>query len=540
METIYFNGSIITMGFSSAEEELTSQIEAVLVRDGVIAAAGPLEDIKAHASKNATFEDLGGHCLMPGFIDPHSHFVMNGRMASWCDLSDCTSHSEIISTMKAYMASAGDIPAIIGYGYDHNFLDEGTHPDKRILDQISTDIPVFALHVSLHFACCSSLVLERAGITASTPDPEGGKFGRLEGSDEPNGYLEETGMHRVFGGITPGGETAGSPDAEAMQNAYLRYGVTTAQDGATSFAEMKTLSELAGSGALKMDIIAYPLLTDGGLDTIKAFSEYDRVYKDHLKIGGCKLILDGSPQGRSAWMSEPYLGGDEGYCAYPWLTDGQVLSNIKASILGGRQILVHCNGDAASEQFITSYEKALFETGITEDLRPVMIHCQTVRNDQLDRMAPLKMIASVFVGHVWYWGDVHVMNFGEARGNHISPAKDALDRGLHVNFHQDTPVTRPDVMHSVWCAVNRISRRGNVIGSDQKISVYDALRAVTIEGAYEYFEEESKGSIETGKRADLVILEKSPLEVPETELKNIKVLKTIKDGNVVFAVRSKE
>ena len=168
------------------------------------------------------------------------------------------------------------------------------------------------------------------------------------------------------------------------------------------------------------------------------------------------------------------------------------------------------------------------------DLRPVMIHCQTVRNDQLDRMIPLKMIPSIFVGHVYYWGDVHMKNFGPERGNHISPAKDALDRNLMINFHQDTPITKPNMLHSVWCAVNRLSRQGNLIGEDQKISVYDALKAVTINAAYEYFEENSKGSIKEGKRADLVILDKNPLAVDPMTIKDIKVLETIKDGKTIY------
>ncbi len=196
--------------------------------------------------------------------------------------------------------------------------------------------------------------------------------------------------------------------------------------------------------------------------------------------------------------------------------------------------MAHCNGDAASEQFLRLYDKVLKETGSTEELRPVMIHCQTVRNDQLDAMARFKMIASIFVGHVWYWGDIHMKNFGSVRGNHISPVRDAMDRGVTVNFHQDTPVTKPNMLHSVWCAVNRISRNGAVIGENQRISVYEALKAVTINAAYEYFEESSKGSIEAGKRADLVILDKSPLEVDLMEIKNIQVMSTIKDGTVVY------
>lgn len=207
---------------------------------------------------------------------------------------------------------------------------------------------------------------------------------------------------------------------------------------------------------------------------------------------------------------------------------------VRQAVEEHRQLLAHCNGDAASEQFLNAYERAMTQSGIKDDLRPVMIHCQTVRNDQLDRMAKMNMIASVFVGHVWYWGDVHLKNLGSVRGNHISPVKDAIDRGLHVNFHQDTPVTKPDMPHSIWCAVNRISREGRIIGEDQKIDVYHAMKTVTVDAAYEYFEEDSKGTIEQGKKADLVILDRSPLLVNPLEIKDIKVIETIKDGHIVF------
>jgi predicted amidohydrolase YtcJ len=230
------------------------------------------------------------------------------------------------------------------------------------------------------------------------------------------------------------------------------------------------------------------------------------------------------------------LGGEADYCGYPWLKDEQAEEFCRKALDDNRQILTHCNGDAASQQFLDAYEKAFAQSTNPnkQNLRPVMIHCQTVRNDQLDRMAELKMIASIFVGHVYYWGDIHMKNFGPERGHHISPAKDALDRGLVVNFHQDTPVTKPNMMHTVWAAVNRKSRLGNLIGEEQKIGVYDALKAVTINAAYQYFEEDSKGSIRAGKRADLVVLDRNPLETDPAELKDIRVLETIKDGKTIY------
>ena len=532
MEKVFYNGRILTMCCRNAAEEKQKATEAVLVRDGRIAAVGKLSDISA--APDAEYCDLHGKCLMPGFIDPHSHFLNNGQMALRADLSDCSSFTDIVRVLKEYHKANPNAEVIAGFGYDHNFLEEGRHPDKFVLDRVSTELPVYIQHVSLHFACANSVALQLAGLDENAEDPVGGKYGRVEGSRELSGYLEEKATGPVSSLLLRAPAEYTPEMLEKMQEAYLRHGITTVQNGSTTPGAMAKLAKMGESGALKLDLVAYLTLTEQTKDALQAFSPYRKTYRDRVKIGGYKIFLDGSPQGRSAWMSKPYLGGEPDYCAYPRMTDEQVQSSIETALRDRMQILAHCNGDAASEQYVAAYENALRQTGIDDELRPVMIHCQTVRNDQLDRMKAIHMIASIFVGHVWYWGDIHVKNFGPERGHHISPAKDAFERGVHVNFHQDTPVTRPNMLHSVWCAVNRISRRGNIIGADQKIPVYDALRAVTAEGAYQYFEEDEKGTIEIGKRADFVILDKSPLDVPELEIRDLAVLETIKDGVTVY------
>jgi len=539
METIYYGGKIISMSEATAEDALAKAPEALVVRDGVITAIGNYTELSKILGTRAKRVDLQGKCLMPGFIDPHGHAAMVGQMAMLCDLSQCESFSDIVKTLKQYIADKKITKknAVMGFGYDHNFLVEFAQPDKRVLDQVSKDIPIFILHVSAHLACANSAALTLAGVKEDTEDPQGGVIGRIPGTKEPSGYLEEAGMQLIQKGIASRMKIDLKAMFAGVQQKYLENGITTIQDGATTGRDFGTLKMMSALGMLKLDVVAYPLMSAGGEDLVKKNAKRDGKYHRHLKIGGYKLVLDGSPQGRSAWMSEPYLGGEPDYCAYPWLKDEQVYEFVKQAVLEGKQLLAHCNGDAASQQYLNAYEKAIAETGNKSDLRPVMIHCQTVRDDQLDRMAKIKMIASIFVGHVWYWGDVHLRNFGEKRGHHISPVRDALDRGIHVNFHQDPPVTKPDMLHSVWCAVNRISRGGQVIGEDQKISVYDALRAITIEGAYQYFEEESKGSLAVGKRADMVILSDSPLEVDPMEIRNIKVVETIKDGKTVYAYK---
>ncbi|MGC2873115.1 amidohydrolase [Ihubacter sp. mB4P-1] len=532
MQTIYYGGPIITM------EGVNDRPEAVLVDGDKIGKVGTLREVMDAAGSRVKKVNLAGRCLMPGFIDAHGHISMNGQMSLCADLSECTSFDEIIQVMKAYISEnkIGEKGAVIGFGYDHNFLKEQSHPGKAVLDQVSSEIPILILHISGHLGCVNSRLLEIAGITADTPDPQGGKIGRVDNTLEPDGYLEEAAMLQVQSSITQKIKPDLRKLLRGMQQIYIENGVTTAQDGAANGLSMKLLKLANSLGTLKIDVVAYPLMSDGGREILKKNKSLDGIYKKHLKIGGYKILLDGSPQGRSAWMSQPYLGDDPDYCGYPWLTDEDAYGYALQAVNDNKQLLAHCNGDAASEQFLQVYKKALenSDNPDKDHLRPVMIHCQTVRNDQLDRMKELNMIASIFVGHVYYWADIHMKNFGEERGRRVSPVKDALDRGLVVNFHQDSPVTKPKMLHSVWCAVNRISREGNVIGEEQRIDVYDALKAVTINAAYEYAEEDTKGSLKEGKRADLVILDRSPLEVNPLELKDISVLETIKDGKIIY------
>lgn len=520
-----------------AEASMVNRVkpEAIFVSNGIISKVGSFEEL----SKNLTDDDekvnLNGRCLMPSFVDAHSHIVMNGQMSQVVDLSECSSFDDIINVLKQYIAkhSMNCQHIVVGYGYDHNFLKEQRHPDKTVLDQVDMSVPIMVTHISGHLCCVNSALLKLAGINENTKDPSGGYIGRVKGSNEPNGYFEENGMALIQPIIQDMMRISLDYIMEKMQDIYIKNGITTVQDGATTDDNFALLKAMNQSGKLKVDVVCYPLLAANGAKLLAQNKELDNQYQGHLKIGGYKVILDGSPQGKSAWLSEPYEG-DSQYCGYPCYENNILEQYIIQALNEGKQVLAHCNGDAASEQFINIYEKCVKKTNKKQELRPVMIHCQTVRKDQLERMAKMNMIASIFVGHIWYWGDVHLKNLGEKRGMRISPVKDALDSGVLVNFHQDTPVTKPNMLHSVWCAVNRISRSGKRIGEEQKICVYDAMKAVTINAAYEYFEENKKGTIEEGKIADLVILSHSPLDVDSDKIKDIQVLETIKNGETIF------
>ena len=311
--------------------------------------------------------------------------------------------------------------------------------------------------------------------------------------------------------------------------------MTTIQDGGNvKENRLEKYKNLGEAGKITADVVLYlePRLKDPEFWE-RALSIIGKNYENHVKIGGVKMVLDGSPQAKTAWMSEPYEN-EKDYRGYPNLSDETVYNVLEKASKAGLQVLAHCNGDAAAEQYITAWERVLEINPDARKIRPVMIHAQTVRYDQLERMAKTNMIPSFFIGHTYFWGDTHLENFGEERGSRISPVNKALNLGLHVNFHQDSPVTKPNMLHSIWCAVNRITRSGRVIGEENKIDVYDALIAATVGGAYEYFEENTKGILKAEAVADLIILDSDPTEIDPMKIKDIKVLETIKNGKTVF------
>lgn len=517
--------------------------EAVLTENDKILAVGSLEAVQAAAESGKhqdtpILKDLKGAVMLPAFIDSHSHITAMARVLSFAMLQEAESFDGIIGILNRFKEERKLEPGdwIIGTGYDHNNLKEGKHPDRFILDAAFPENPVMVTHASGHMGVANSLALEKMGITADIKDPSGGRIGRAGGKNtgEPDGYLEETAFTGASSVIPePGTEQLGR-QLQAAEQLYLKHGITTIQDGRTGKEEWKLLKYAAEQGLLHADVVAYAALNDAH-ELTEENPAYTGAYCNHLRIGGYKIFLDGSPQGRTAWVSRPYEGEPEGYCGYPIFKDKEVQSYFETAFREGRQLLVHCNGDAAAQQMIGACRMAADITGQDPaKTRPVMIHAQLVRPDQLKEMERLSITASFFTAHTWYWGDVHLKNFGEARALKISPARTAIDDGVNVTFHQDSPVIQPDMLETVWCAVNRISSGGHPMGLMERVTPYEALKAVTSNAAYQYGEENEKGTIEPGKTADFVILSASPLTVLPEEIKKIRVLETIKGGKVLY------
>ena len=529
MKSFYINGTVITM------EDDALYAEAVCTENGRILAVGAQDEImKLYKENEDEIIDLHGGAMLPGFIDGHSHFVGVANAMRQCDLSSCESFQDIIDTMKDFKDQK-DLPEgawLTGCNYDHNFLKEGRHPNREVLDQISTENPVLLIHASSHMGVTNSKGLQLQGIDEHTEDTSDGRYGRMEGTQIPDGYMEEKAFLSFQSGIPAGSPKELMKLIVEAQKVYASYGITTVQDGMVGKPLFQLLKAASDMGLLDLDVVGYLDITTAS-DLAEEECDYAGHYHNHLKIGGYKIFLDGSPQGKTAWMTEPYEG-EKDYCGYPIYNDEKLQAYIGLALDKKQQLLAHCNGDAAAEQYISQFEKELSLREDKDIHRTVMVHAQLVQEEQLHRMARIGMIPSFFVAHTYYWGDIHLKNFGEKRGSQISPVKAAIDYDMKYTFHQDSPVIPPDMMKTVSCAVNRITRKGRSIGENQKISVLDALKAITKYGAYQYFEEITKGTIAPGKAADFVVLDKNPLTAEPEELADIKVLLTIKENQVVF------
>ncbi len=323
---------------------------------------------------------------------------------------------------------------------------------------------------------------------------------------------------------------------KAIQDVYVRNGITTVQDGASTPQQIEDMREIAAQGGFYLDVVAYQHFPNGS--TIGEDFSTSQTYQGNFRVGGIKLVLDGSVQGKTAWLTRPYFippaGQESGYSGYGSYTDDSVEGLLDTAHTRGIQVIAHVNGDRAIDQLLGA-EAEVLAAYPGADLRTVAIHAQTAREDQLDRMAELGIIPSFFAAHPFFWGDWHRdQAIGPERAARISPLVSAKTRGLAYTMHTDSPIVPPDMLNLIWVAVNRETRSGAVLGAGERADPLDALRGVTLNAARQYSEEADKGSITPGKRADLVVLSENPLTVDPARIKDIRVLETLKDGKTIF------
>ena len=520
-------------------EKESAQPLSVAIKNKKIIWIGSHEDAKNIQGEHV---DFGNQAVLPGFIDAHGHasylaFATQVANIASPPVGKINNIQDLQTELKNFIQDSGLQPGewLMGLGYDDSLLAEQRHPTKDDLDEVSTEHPIYLIHVSAHLGAANSLGLSLANINSKTQDPPGGKIRRYENSLEPNGVFEETAAYPLQQLAMSAYKDPIGSVKKAME-IYARNGITTAQDGASSLETIGLMQAADAQNMIDIDVISYPIGQNGLDENLNALNFGS--YTGRVKVGGIKLILDGSPQGKTAYLTEPYYkpphNESKSYKGYPLIPQTEVSEWVKKYADLNIPIMAHANGDAAADMLI----KAVKNAEIESDHRTIMIHAQTVREDQLDLMKELEIIPSYFSTHTFYWGDWHRDSvFGPDRAMRISPTKSTLERDMPFTVHNDAPVVPPDMIRLLWSTTNRLTRSGKVLGPNQRISTYDALKAITINAAYQHFEDDIKGSIEVGKLADLVVLSADPLSMPSESLLDLQIISTFSHGKEIFSSR---
>jgi predicted amidohydrolase YtcJ len=544
-DRIFTGGPVLTMN------DAQPRAEAVAVKDGKIIAVGTVEEIMALKGEGTEVTDLQGRALLPGFFDAHGHVMIGGIQAMTANLlappdGDVTDIASLQQSVRDWVAANRDIVErtglIMGFGYDRSTLAELRDPTRAELDAISTEYPVYLIHQSGHMGAANSKALEIAGITRDTPDPAGGVIVR-DSKGEPTGILEENAHIVAWVTLLQAiDENGAKAIVRAGADLWARFGYTTAQEGRSLPGTAEVLRAVADEGGFKIDVVTYSDVL-AGRDYVKA--NVSQEYVNRYRLAGAKLTIDGSPQGFTALRDRPYYApvGDypPGYRGYASATQDQVTDAVDWAFANGIQILTHANGEAAQDMLIAAIDAATVARGEDANRRPVLIHGQFMREDQADSYKRLGVFPSLFPMHTFYWGDWHRDHtVGPALADNISPTGWMVQRGMMFSSHHDAPVAFPDSMRVLDATVTRRSRSGDIIGPDQRVDVMTALKAMTIWPAWSHFEEDSKGSIEVGKLADLVILSDDPTAVDPETLDSLTVAETVKEGTSVYVAGEKE
>jgi predicted amidohydrolase YtcJ len=534
-DRIFLGGDVITM------DDGHPAAEAVAVAGGKIVAVGAKDDVLAWKGPTTEMVDLRGRTLVPGFLDGHSHFINAVRLGTWANVSappagEVKTFVQLIAALQANKAKLGLKPGewIMGYGYDITAMDEDRDLTRDDLDPHFPDNPVMILHVSLHGAVLNTAGFKAANYDLNTPTPAGGMTLRKPGSSEAAGLVMEHSFLPIFMNMPAPTEAQQLDAMKAAQELYASNGYTTAQDAPMEPPTRPLYHKAADQGRLYLDLVGYVNWLEFQQVLESGDEPFKGPYQNHFRIGGVKAVGDGSPQGKTAFWTKPLLtpgpSGEKDWRGEPNVSPEELGKVVRLAYDNDIQVMTHCNGDATIDMMLEAHEAA----GAPPGKRTVIIHSQFVRPDQLDKYVTYGLIPSFFTNHTFFWGDVYVENNGKELAYFISPTNSARARGIRFSNHSDFAVTPLNTMFILWSSVNRVSRSGQVIGPDERISAHDGLRALTIDAAYQYGEERHKGSIEPGKLADLVILDANPTKVDAPAIKDIKVSETIKDGKTVY------
>lgn len=503
--------------------------QAIAISNGKIIAVGSDSDI-LHLAGSATRKiNIGGKTITPGFIDAHSHPASSGRAHLRnvdCDLRSIKAIKDAIKN-QSNNKSSGEW--ISGFKYDDTKTADGRYINRYDLDEVTPDHPIIIRHRGGHTAYTNSMALQLAKIDKNTPDPPGGQIIRDE-NGEPTGLLKEKAVGLVYD-LIPNEFTAEDNQAgvKLITQMMAKSGVTSVTDAYGNQAFLSAYRDAYKANELSMRI-----------NCMIGYFEIDSMIEQGIKtgdgdewirIGGMKLTCDGSISERTARLSEPYIGRPDDFGIIVMDEEELYSYAIKAQ-KANWQIGIHANGDVGIDKSLNVFERVQKEHP-RQDPRFRLEHCTVVNADLIQRIKKLNAIPCPFSTYVYFHGE-KMVNYGQERLENMFAVKSFLDAGINVTQTSDYPPGPYEPMMALQSSVTRTDMSGNVWGPSQKISVEEAIKVGTINGAYASYEEDIKGSLETGKLADLVVLEKDPTKVDPTTIIDIKIERTMVDGKWVY------
>lgn len=535
--TVYFNGDILTMKGKTPE-----YIEAVVVQDDRITYAGNVNTALSKAGANANLQDLKGKTLLPGFIDSWGHFALVAQNTLGVNLAYFANNppkkkADVIEKLKQAKKFNG---WIIGAGYSEAMLSDGG-VTKAELDAAFPNQPVLIQNISTLTGQVNSAGLKKLGITKSTKAtsgfiPKDPKTGELTGELIGMPYL--VAVSKAVGKYS---EEVTFDTYTKAEEVYVSNGFTTAQSYESSIDDINLMRKAVDKKIVSIDLIALPTF-----DVVDALLKKDPNFKfgsynqgdRGFKVAGIMVPTDGAPQLSLAYFTKPFASAEgfpKGWRGFPYYPQSTIDHYVKMAYEKNIQYFGYSNGDAGIDMTLSAINKAIKETGISDNRRTVISHSFFPREDQLDQYRQNQIMAITLSNHIWLYGDVYLKILGQERASNLSPLRLADSKGVKVGIHNDSPSSGPSVMMSIWSAVNRKTFSGQVLGVDQRIDPYLALQGFTTNAAYQYKEERDKGLIAEGMRADLVVLDKNPLKVQPMDIKEIQVVQTIKNGKPVYS-----
>lgn len=534
-DTIFTGGAVITM----AEDE--PRATALAIADGRIVAVGGDEEIERYRGPETQQVDLAGRALLPGFVEAHGHPTME-MVITGPDVVDirpvtCATAQEAVAKLRQAIAEAEPGRWVGAFGWDPLLQEDLPNIDRALLDELAPHNPLTVMHNSGHSAWANSVALERLELTKDTPDPVGSHFERDAAGNPTGAAFESPATQMLMSGVLSASGAGFDELMAGEQDQLARVGVTTTSDMAFDPGTRQPLRDFYRNHTPKVRMRVYEKSTPAKSSDVAPGEDSDDPMLQQI---GIKIWADGSPWVGNIATSFPYLdtpqtraiglpAGHRGCANY----SREQLEDIVAAYFPlGWQIACHVHGDDVVDTVLDVFEEAQRAHPERTDTRLRLEHCGTMTAEQYQRAARLGVTCSLFVDHIYYWGDVLVDGLFGERGESWTAAGAALDAGVRVSFHNDPPVTPEEPLRNIQVAVTRRSRNGRVVGEQHRVSVEQALRAQTIDAAWQLFADSEIGSLEPGKRADLVVLDSDPHTVDPELIGDIPVRATYLDGAV--------